>query len=126
MHHANVPPTAKNMSINFVLSSLLFNIVPTTFEISLVAYILASQFGWKHAGWVRLACVVVLKAQSLNGPAQLACPRSAFLFFLRLSGSLHPTLLTQTQRCIDNRVGLHHLHDSHLAMAHTIPQGKAG
>jgi len=36
-------------SINFVLSSLLFNIVPTALEISLVSYILASQCGWKHA-----------------------------------------------------------------------------
>jgi ABC-type transport system involved in Fe-S cluster assembly fused permease/ATPase subunit len=37
-------------SINFVLSSMLFNIVPTALEIGLVSYILASQFGWKHAG----------------------------------------------------------------------------
>ena len=39
-------------SINFVLSALLFNIVPTALEISLVTYILAAQFGWQHAGCV--------------------------------------------------------------------------
>jgi ABC-type multidrug transport system fused ATPase/permease subunit len=44
-------------SINFVLSSLLFNIVPTALEISLVSYVLATQFGWMHAGYARMvAC----------------------------------------------------------------------
>lgn len=37
-------------SINFVLSALLFNIVPTALEMGLVAYILSVQCGWKHAG----------------------------------------------------------------------------
>ena len=37
-------------SIKFVLSSLLFNIVPTGLEIGLVTYILASKFGLIHAG----------------------------------------------------------------------------
>jgi len=36
-------------SINFVLSAMLFNIVPTALEMSLVAYILSVQCGWKHA-----------------------------------------------------------------------------
>jgi ATP-binding cassette subfamily B (MDR/TAP) protein 7 len=49
-------PKITNSSINFVLSSLLFNIVPTTLEISLVSYILATQFGWQHAG-----CVICMR-----------------------------------------------------------------
>ncbi len=36
-------------SINFVLSAMLFNIVPTALEMSLVAYILSMECGWKHA-----------------------------------------------------------------------------
>lgn len=36
-------------SINFVLSAMLFNIVPTALEMGLVAYILSMECGWKHA-----------------------------------------------------------------------------
>lgn len=36
-------------SINFALTSILFNIVPTTFEVGLVSSILAYNFGWKYA-----------------------------------------------------------------------------
>jgi ABC-type transport system involved in Fe-S cluster assembly fused permease/ATPase subunit len=36
-------------SINFVLSAMLFNIVPTALEMGLVAYILSVECGWKHA-----------------------------------------------------------------------------
>lgn len=42
---------ATHSSINFVLSALLFNIVPTALEITLVTSILATQFGWQHAGY---------------------------------------------------------------------------
>jgi ABC-type transport system involved in Fe-S cluster assembly fused permease/ATPase subunit len=50
-------------SINFVLSSLLFNIVPTALEMGLVTAILASQCGWKHAGYAcgLSSCVVVCR-----------------------------------------------------------------
>lgn len=37
-------------SIDFVLRSLLFNVVPTALEIGLVSGILAHQFGWQYAG----------------------------------------------------------------------------
>lgn len=56
VHICNLLPTRHtrtahtHSSINFVLSALLFNIVPTALEISLVTYILAAQFGWQHAG----------------------------------------------------------------------------
>lgn len=36
-------------SIDFVLRSMLFNVVPTALEIGLVSGILAHQFGWKYA-----------------------------------------------------------------------------
>jgi ATP-binding cassette subfamily B (MDR/TAP) protein 7 len=37
-------------SINFVLTSLVFNVVPTLLEIGLVAGIFAAQCGWEYAG----------------------------------------------------------------------------
>jgi ATP-binding cassette subfamily B (MDR/TAP) protein 7 len=36
-------------SINFVLTSLVFNVVPTALEITLVSGILAAQCGWEYA-----------------------------------------------------------------------------
>lgn len=39
-------------SINFALSSMLFNVVPTVFEVSLVSGILAHKFGSAHASIV--------------------------------------------------------------------------
>ena len=46
-------------SINFVLTSLVFNVVPTILEISLVAGILYFQCGWEYAGELHESSIVV-------------------------------------------------------------------
>ena len=38
-----------NRSISFVLNAFCFNIVPTTIEVSIVTYLVGSQFGMQHS-----------------------------------------------------------------------------
>ncbi|XP_063605060.1 iron-sulfur clusters transporter ABCB7, mitochondrial-like isoform X1 [Penaeus indicus] len=51
--------------INFVMSALVFNIVPTIFEVSLVAGILAYKCGWEFAG-VTVASIMAYAAFTLG------------------------------------------------------------
>jgi len=44
--------------INFILAALVFNVVPTIFEVSLVSTILATRCGWEYAA-VTLSCIGV-------------------------------------------------------------------
>ncbi|XP_071547764.1 iron-sulfur clusters transporter ABCB7, mitochondrial-like [Panulirus ornatus] len=51
--------------INFVMSALVFNVVPTIFEVSLVSGILAYKCGWEFAG-VTVASIVAYAAFTLG------------------------------------------------------------
>uniref|UniRef100_A0A0P4W1W0 Iron-sulfur clusters transporter ABCB7, mitochondrial n=3 Tax=Scylla TaxID=6760 RepID=A0A0P4W1W0_SCYOL len=51
--------------INFVMSALVFNVVPTIFEVSLVAGILAYKCGWEFAG-VTVGCIGAYAAFTLG------------------------------------------------------------
>ncbi|KAK7070932.1 ATP-binding cassette sub- B member 7, mitochondrial [Halocaridina rubra] len=51
--------------INFVMSALVFNIVPTIFEVGLVSGILAYKCGWEFAG-VTLGCIATYAAFTLG------------------------------------------------------------
>lgn len=51
--------------INFVMSALVFNVVPTIFEVGLVAGILAYKCGWEFAG-VTVGCIGAYAAFTLG------------------------------------------------------------
>nr|CAG4643074.1 EOG090X02PU [Ilyocryptus agilis] len=51
--------------VNFLLSALLFNIVPTIFEVSLVSAILGVRCGWEFST-VTLSCIVLYTAYTLG------------------------------------------------------------